>query len=74
MRFFLLSDMTSIQHYILGHLIHVLSKNFDKDLDAAYDLETIRKAHDTFINRIYSFCMKLKDEKSDIYGFKKVNI
>lgn len=72
MRFRLLNDVSSVQHYILGHLFSSVLKKFNQNVEESCDLDTLIEAHSHFINTMYSFCQKLRDNDKESYGFAKV--
>lgn len=72
MRFRLINDVSSVQHYVLGHLFSTVKKVFDKNLEESYDLESLIDAHNYFVDSMYGFCQKLRDNEKESYGFAKV--
>lgn len=66
--------MSNIQHYILGHIFNKFSNKFDKALEDAYDLESLMKAHNDFIQSLHKACCEFQEYNSTSYGFYLVSV
>ncbi|KAK4877879.1 hypothetical protein RN001_010385 [Aquatica leii] len=69
LRFGLLNIVSSVQHYILGHAYSELSLRFTKELEKAYDLESLNRAHADYVAAIHKVCCDFQEYERNGHGF-----
>ncbi|XP_025834754.1 gamma-tubulin complex component 5-like isoform X2 [Agrilus planipennis] len=69
LRFALVNNFSSIQHYILGHIYIKCNRSFEEKFESAYDFDSIYHAHDTFITDFHDECIGFRDYQANNHGF-----
>lgn len=57
----------------MGYVIPNNVKKFKEDFEAAQSFDSIKEAHDTFINDLYNSCEVLWETNADSYGLEVVS-
>ncbi|KAF5284178.1 hypothetical protein FQR65_LT00178 [Abscondita terminalis] len=69
LRFGLINIFNTIQHYILGHVFSELSLRFFQEREDACNLETLVKAHKSFILSIHKACLDFQECERTGFSF-----
>ncbi|XP_065172527.1 gamma-tubulin complex component 5 [Atheta coriaria] len=71
MRFGFINVFAALQHYILGYVYRVCRRRFDREFDAATDLETLVRSHEDFVYGFHRLVSRVRDYQSQSFGFDR---